>query len=434
MKNNKIFQYVVIGLFVFFIIVGAILFSTYRSADKTATNINITLWGTLPADTFNTFVSQYFNEVNLKYKVNYTAKTPASFDRDLVEAIASGAGPDAIILPTNLIMRYSNKIYPIPYAVLPELTFKQNFIQEGELYLNATGTLALPFSVDPLVMYWNRDIFNNASLTKAPLTWAEVANLVPKMTKKDQVQNILTSTVALGEFRNVTNAKDILSTLLIQTGGSIVKTNEDGTFQSTLEDDFGLKVSPASLALQFYTNFSNPVRPEYSWNRSLTNSLDAFANGDLAIYFGFASEYLTIKNKNPNLNFDVSFIPQIANAKIYNTFGNMLGFAIMKTSPNPAGVYTVLSTLTSAEAFPFWKDLLNIPSARRDILNQVDNSAVKTVFNKSAIMSKGWLDPNSLKTGEIFQNMVESYTTGRSSLDESINTASDQLDSLLNSK
>jgi multiple sugar transport system substrate-binding protein len=419
------------GAFIFFIIVGAILFSTYRSADKATTNISITMWGTLPVTDFNSFVSQYFSNNDLKYNVNYVERNPTTFDRDLVEALASGVGPDAIILPEDLIIRYTNKIYTIPYAVLPELNFKETFIQEGELYLNNNGVLALPFMVDPLVMYWNRDIFNNSSVTKPPATWSEVASLVSKMTKKDKSQNILTSTVAFGEFRNVKNAKEILSALIIQAGNPIISSDSDGTFESTLNDSFGLSTSPAELSLKFYTNFSNPAKPEYSWNRSLANSLDVFANGDLAIYFGFASEYMTIKEKNPNLNFEVAILPQVANAKVYNTFGNMLGFAIMKNSSNPAGTYTVLSTLTSAEAFPFWTSIFNLPSARRDILGQVEKSAVKTIFNKSAIMSKGWLDPNNSSTNTIFQEMIESYTTGREEIEGVITTASDRLDNLL---
>ena len=434
MKNSKLFQYVFIGCFVFFIIVGAILFSTYKSSNTSVTNINITMWGTIPADSFTTFVSHYFSQANLKYTVNYVQKDPSTFDQSLVEALASGVGPDAIILPEDLIVRYSNKIYPIPYAVLPELTFKQTFIQEGEMYLNGTGALALPLAVDPLVMYWNRDTFNKAGVTKPPVTWAQIAGLVPKMTSLDQSANVLSSTVALGEYRNVTDAEEILSALLMQAGSPIVTVNSDGSLQSALKEDYGLKTSPAIAALQFYTNFSNPSQPQYSWNRSLVSSRDAFANGDLAIYFGLASEYTAIQNKNPNLNFDVALLPQVANAKVYSTFGHMLGLAIMKNSANPAGTYTVLSALASAEAVPYWSDLLNIPSARRDILSQAQKSAVKTVFNQSAIMSKAWLDPNSANTNQIFQNMVESYTTGRSGIEEAIGTASDQLDSLLSGK
>lgn len=434
MKNTKLFQYVVIGAFVFFIIVGAILFSTYRSNSSTTLQINITMWGTLPGDNFSTFISRYFNDNKIKYTVNYVERDPATFDKDLVEALASGTGPDAIILPTDLIVHFSNKIYPIPYANLSEQNFKNTFIQEGELYLGPDGVLALPFTLDPLVMYWNRDIFNNVGVTKPPTTWTEIASLVSKMTTKDQSNNILGSTVALGEFRNVVNAKEILSALMIQAGSPIVRLNSDGLFESTLKDSFGLNTSPAVLALEYFTNFSNPVKPQYSWNRSLTNSLDVFANGDLAIYFGFASEFVKIREKNPNLNFDVSVLPQISGAKVYSTYGKMLGMAIMKNSLDPAGTFTVLTTLTSNTAVPYWKDIFNLPSARRDVVSLPETSAVKAVFNQSAIVSKGWYDPNSLGTSMVFQNMVESYTTGRVSLDGVVSTASDQLDNLINSK
>ncbi len=430
MKNTKTFQYVVIGIFVFFIIVGAILFATYRSSQSAANSISINMWGTLSADAFSSFTTQYFSDQDLKYTVNYTQRDPSTFDRDLVEALASGSGPDAIILPESLIYRYFNRIYPIPYTLLPELTFKQTYVQEGEMFLTANGILALPFSINPMVMYWNRDIFNNVALTKPPTNWADFITLAPKVVKKDEAQNITRSFTALGEYRNVNNAKGILSTLFLQTGNPIIyfKYN-DSTFSSVLDQG---ENKANNLALQFYTNFSNPTRPEYSWNRSWPNSLDAFTNGDLAIYFGFASELPDIKSKNPNLNFDVSIMPQAKDPKaVYSTFGNMLGLAIMKNSSNPSGTYTVISALTSASAVPFWSKLFYLPSARRDILGILETNAARAVFNQSAIISRGWYDPKSADSNTVFQEMIESYTTGRDTLDGALNVASDRLENLL---
>jgi ABC-type glycerol-3-phosphate transport system substrate-binding protein len=192
-----------------------------------------------------------------------------------------------------------------------------------------------------------------------------------------------------------------------------------------------LKELPASLALSFYAGFSNPSKAQYAWNRSLPNSQDVFTNGDLAIYFGFASEFTAIKEKNPNLNFDVALLPQISGAKTFNTFGNMLGLAILKTSADPAGAFTVLTALTGASAVPFWSKYFPLPSARRDVLGQVETNAIKTVFNQSAIMSKGWFDPNRSESSKIFQEMVESYVTGRDSLETAVNNASGRLDNLL---
>ena len=433
MKNSKIFQYIVLGIFIFFIVIGAVLFATYRSKSSSQIAANITMWGTLPAESVNNFTNTYLNNIKVKSVIKYKEIDQENFDRDLVEALAAGDGPDAIILPEDLIMRFSNKIYTIPYTVLPELTFKQTYIQEGELYMTSDGILALPFTVDPLVMYWNRDIFNNVGLTKPPVYWSEVFDINSKITKKDISKNISRSTVALGEFQNVTNAKEILAALIMQAGNPIVTRHATyNTLSSVLANSQVTKNAPASVAVEFYTNFSNPNRPEYSWNRSLPSSLDTFANGDLAIYFGFASEYLKIKDKNPNLNFDVTFLPQSQEPKaVFSTYGNMMGLAILKNSKQAAATYSLLSSLASAEAVPFWTNSFNLPSARRDILAQSEKNAAKTIFSKSAVMSRGWLDPNSSETDLIFKEMIESYTTGRSTINAAVQTASDKLNTLL---
>lgn len=432
MKNSQLFQYIFIGAFIFFIIIGLILFSTYRSSKNSQEDIQVTVWGTMSKPLFDDFVNKYFIQYGLKYRVTYIEKEILTFDQELVEALASGIGPDIILLPEDLIVRYSNKVYNIPFTVFPELNFKQAFIQGGDLYLNELGTLALPLSVDPLVMYWNQDTFNNFSIVKPPTTWAEIISLSSSMTKKDPTKNILNSTVSFGEFRNVNNAKAILSALIIQTGNPIIKRDiEKQKYVSVLSDPSDIdKVSPV-LPLEFYTNFSNPTRPEYSWNRSLPNSLDSFTNGDLAIYFGFASEFMTIKNKNPNLRYSVALLPQVQGAKVYSTFGNLTSLAIMKNSKDVAGSYSVISALSSAEAAPFFVDTFNIPSARKEVLGTIASSSVKTIFNKSAIISRGWFDPDNIKTNGIFEEIVESYTTGRQTLDKALDTASERLDSLL---
>lgn len=426
-NNSKLFQYVVIGLFIFFAIIGAILFSTYRSENQDGEKaISITMWGILPADLFEASASDFFRAVGLEYEIDYVEKSRETFDRDLIEALASGIGPDAIVLPADLIIRLDDKLYNIPYTAYPELSFKQAFVQAGELYLNKDGIIGLPILVNPLVMYWNRDVFNNLGITKEPVTWPEVTGLVPKITKKDQAKNIISSTVSFGEFRNVNYAKEILNALIIQSGNPIVSLKSDGKYSSTLDQG-----SSASLALQYFTNFSNPAKKEYSWNRAMPNDLEMFVGGDLALYFGPASEYIKIKNKNPNLNFGVASLPQTAGAKVYSTYADIYGLAIMKSSRNIGGAYSVISSLSSASAGPYWVKLFNLPSARREVLAKTETNAVKAIFNKSAIISKAWPDPNYRVTNEIFQNMVESYTTGRNNLSDSVKNASDQLNSLI---
>jgi ABC-type glycerol-3-phosphate transport system substrate-binding protein len=57
------------------------------------------------------------------------------------------------------------------------------------------------------------------------------------------------------------------------------------------------------MALNFYTDFANPVKEVYSWNNTLDNSVNAFASGKLAIMFGYSYHLETIKALSPKLNF-----------------------------------------------------------------------------------------------------------------------------------
>ena len=73
-----------------------------------------------------------------------------------------------------------------------------------------------------------------------------------------------------------------------------------------------------------------------------------FAAGDLAFYFGFASEISKIRDKNPNLNFDVTFFPQPKGASVAVTFGRMQGLAVLKSSQNSGAAFQVISAMTGS--------------------------------------------------------------------------------------
>ena len=111
---------------------------------------------------------------------------------------------------------------------MSQAQFTDSFIDEGQIFLTPNGALALPFSIDPLVMYWNQDIFASAGLAKPPQYWNDFLNIAPKITSLDAGQSVAKSAVALGEWSNVTNAKAILSSLFMQAGDPIVARNAAG--------------------------------------------------------------------------------------------------------------------------------------------------------------------------------------------------------------
>lgn len=424
------FQTILLGIFIFFIVIGVAVFATLKGSSTTE-SAPIVLWGTVSSDAFGQFLTKLNSGLEDQLKVVYIEKRPDTFDQEYIEALAKGGGPDAILLSQDLIIRHRETIVPVSYATFPERDFRDTFIAEGELYLTPFGILAFPFSVDPLVMYWNKDMFTNAGLATYPRTWTDIGALAGILTTRDVASNVRTSAVALGEFRNINHAKEILSALIIQAGNPITSYTAEGGVDNLLADRLSFATAPTESALSFYTKFSNPTDQVYSWNRALPASKTYFLSGNLATYFGFASELSDIRTKNPNLNFDVAVLPQALTGKNRATFGNMLGLAIAKSSRDPNNTLAVLAGLFNREAIAIWSESTKLPPVRRDLLLTRPQDPYLSVFYDSALISKAWLDPRPESTDTIFRDMIESVTSGKSRAGEAVSTAGIQIDNLL---
>jgi len=427
--NSSKFQLIFTGVFAAFILIGVGIFAFGGRGGGTAVS-QIVIWGTLPQVTFTTVFDKSTFSKSKDIKVTYEEKNPKTFDDELVNALASGVGPDLIFISHDSIWKNRSKLFTIPFKSFPERTFRDTFAEEGEIFLMPDGVIALPFSIDPLVMYWNRDIFTNANLPQPPQYWDEFFDLAKKLTMKDGAFNITRSTVPLGEYQNITNAKEIISSLIMQAGSPIVSLTQN-TFRSVLIDKFDAQIAPAEAAVSYFTEFSNPAKPFYTWNRSLPSSQSYFLSGDLGVYFGFSSEAPFIALKNPNLNFDITPLPQSRTGARKITFGRMQGLAIIKNSKNIAAAYTVAIELTGQNMESLFSVALKIPPARRDLLGTPRGDSFSPVFYSSALFAKAWLDPEPKQTSNIFQNIIESVTSGRSRLDAALNQANQELGNLL---
>ena len=417
------FQLIVTGLCAIFLVGGVAAFATFR-ANQNAQAPEITLWGSLDTSDFQKILSDARITNKAQLNIRYVEKPAQNLEKDLVEALARGEGPDMILMPHDLIVRQSDKAYVIPYKSYTERLFKDSFIQGAELFLAPDGVLGLPFSVDPLVMYWNRDIFLAAGLPKAPKLWGEFFFFVPKLTKKDASGNITQSVIALGDFRNVKNAKEILVALTTQAGDPIIVRKADGSFDSVFGSRQNSMLVPAEEALRFFTEFSNPSKSSYSWNRSLTDALTAFVGGKLAVYFGFASELETIREKNPNLNFDVALLPQIKDAPVPKTYGALHAFVILKTSKNIPAAYTAAVTLTSSPFVSNWARTSGLPPVRTDLLLDTPTDAYKSILYSSALIAQAWFDPWPAYSLRVLSDMVDNVTSGKLRLSEGVRETS----------
>lgn len=415
------FQLIFTGAFVLLTLVGVAVFALFGGVGGKGDIGKVVVWGATDQALVDRTLQELRGGNDMLLDVVYVQKASSTYLADLVNAMASGTGPDLFLIDQDQVLPFANKIQIIPYSVVSQSTFVNSYIDEGQLFLTPQGVLALPLFVDPLVMYWNRDLLASAGVAQPPRYWSDLITLAPRLTVLDPALNIQKSAAALGEWGNIARAKAILTALFLQAGDHIVTRDGDGqpnvVFGQTPQ---GATANPAISALKFYTEFANPSKTTYSWNRSLPEAQQAFTAGDVALYFGMASDYRTLATRNPNLRFGVAPLPQIQGNSTTLTFGQLTGIAIARTAPNPAGAVLVAQALTSQAAIAVAARESKLPPVRRDVAVDTSADAAQAVFAQAALVARAWLDVDKAKTDDLFAGMIESVISGKSEVGSAV--------------
>ncbi len=410
-----------------------------------------------------------YNEILLAYRsindnvsnVNYRKYTIDSYKEDLLNALASGTGPDIFMIHNSWFPDFQDKIEPIPEYMMSEQDFRYNFVDvvaddfvlDGKMY-------GVPLSVDSLALYYNKDIFNAAGVTQPPKTWDEFDEVVKKLTNIDEFGNIDQSAAAIGTAFNVNRSTDILTAMMIQNSAEMSDpTTKRVTFAEPVQKD-GKAVVPGEQALKYYTDFASAVEPVYTWNKNQNYSIDEFFEGNAAMMINYSWHYDTIEAKNAKLNFAVADLPQVS----FDTIGEQANFAnywtfvvaknkqptqpsskdarpitnemriheawqllIAMTFPSEKGI--LLTNGLNKEAlifqtkFDFTKKYLEEtgkPAARRDLVQeQVDDVRLGS-FARGNLIAQTWWRNSAIAVDAIFAEMIDSVNTGKSSVHDAV--------------
>ena len=408
-KETSTFQLIFMGIFGAIIFIGFIaLLTTNGGSGRVGPSsvATILIWGTYPGETIDRLKAAMLEQdKNAALNFNYVEKRPETFATELAEALSQQTGPDVILIPQDMMLRQKSKIYQIPFGqnTITAGAYYGTFLNAAQVFLDHTGAWALPFAIDPLIAYWNRQHFTNEGLVVFPATWDNFDIAVQKLTKKDANLTLLRNGVGMGTWDNVNNAKNIINTLFLQQGTKLVVLNRDNYFEVIS----GVNDAVINNTLSYYTNFANPTKPEYSWNRTMGNDLQYFTSGRSSIYFGLASELPNVSQTNPNLNFFVATVPQQRDAEIKSTFANVYGFALMKLSPNLSDSFRQITVLTSAEAVKILTGLSNLPPIRRDVAQDAPDQNYMEIFYQSAVISDTWPDPDNIATDAAYKSAID---------------------------
>ncbi|MBU1091852.1 extracellular solute-binding protein [Patescibacteria group bacterium] len=428
MNNLSSFQVVFTGIIMGLVVLALLVFAGIIpgfSSIRGTNPVSLTMWGFLPEENFTETIGLVNGYNEETFKLSYVEKSKETYKEGLLDALASGAGPDIFMLTPDMVLEYRQKAYLIPFDIFSERSFKDAFIDVADIFLwkvedMDSGIVAVPFLIDPVVMYWNKDIFNSIGLARAPKFWDEFQSYSISLTEKNVSGNITRSGAAMGEYSNIRNAKDIFSMLVLQSGNKMID-------PSNLDVVFGEKgdlvVEPVNSALSFFTSFSNPSKVSYSWNRALPDSRDFFSGGKLAVYFGYASEYKDIVKQNPHLNFDIAVVPQTRDSSIQATFGNVYAWATSKNSLYIGPAISAAFSFMGDDIMEGLNQGVFLPPVKRNLIDKGTKEPLLSVFYKSAVQARSWLEPDSESVSSIFKDMIESVVYGRKNISQAVSDA-----------
>ncbi len=431
----SLFQGILLGVFGLGALIGLVVFATYSSTGSSATAVGtVVIWGTLPADAMrNTLVEATRSDATMK-GVSYVQKSQATFESDLISAIATGSGPDLVVISQEQLLPLNKVIQEIPAATLPVATYTATFASEGALFLapDGSGTYGVPFLLDPLILYANRAILGSAGIAQTPSTWEALTGLVPKIASLTTTGQVVKGLIPLGTYSNIRNARGILSALFLQTGTPLSLMSGNGLRTANLGTTASVSgVSAGQAVLRFYTQFADPSKVSYTWNASLPDSQTAFINGDMALYIGYASEANFLRQANPNLDFEAAQLPQPATATTKTTYGVLYAFAIPRGALNPSGAYTAAATLTGSANQQIAASATGLAPVLRSLLGATPSEPVAATAYASAIYAKGWLSPAAADTDSVFSAMISNVISGRFTLPVALGAAERALTALL---
>ncbi len=299
--NTKKILSLVIGIVIIAaILILAVIFILTQFRSKTPKEVTLAYWGIWEdTNSFNE-IAQEFTRQNPNIKIKYEKqdiKALGKYVDRLAARMGNNTGPDIFRYHNSWVPQLLPLLLPIPSDIVSATELESKFYPVVEDDLKIKGAYwGIPIHFDTLALFANNQIFSAAGAANFPTTWDDLTSVARQLTVKDGEGKIITAGVALGTFDNIAHSSDIISLLLLQNGANIKDLN-------------GPARQSAFDALSFYTSFATDN--SRVWDGTLENSKLAFANGRVALYFGYSWDIPEIKALNPNLEFSVLAVPHL---------------------------------------------------------------------------------------------------------------------------
>lgn len=362
------------------VLLGIIIFAIkqfFFSAPKVE-ETTLSFWGFEEQPVVDPVIRE-FETANPNVKISYAKQSQADYRERLVNSLAKNAGPDLFYFHNSWIPMLSSYLSPAPQEVMTGESFSNTFYPVAVSDLAPQGTpLGVPLETDGLGLYINETIFNNSGKL-VPNNWNDLQGVAFELTTKDETERITQSGVALGQTSNVDHWQDILSLMLLQNKADMA--NPGGAL--------------AGDPLLYFASFSREFK---TWDETLPSSTEAFAKGQVAMYFGPAWRANQIKQQNPNLVFRIAPVPQLP-----------------KNTPNDPDI-----TLASYQAVGVWTKSKNTQAAWKFLEFMTQKGSLEKLYAGASVRGYGRPYPRrDMATLQEFDAVLGAYirqaTSARSS-------------------
>lgn len=395
---------------------------------------HLEIWGVFDEpDVFQGLITDYQKQ-NKHISIEYKKKSYAEYDQELINALAAGKGPDIWLIHNTWLARYRDKIKEMPIEILPFTVFRNTFVEVVEKDFTEDGKIyALPLYVDTLALFYNKDYLNSAGISLPPETWEELMEDLDKLVKRNQWGGIDRAGAAIGTAENINRSTDILALLMLQNGTKMMSDDKkSATFNQSIYLE-GESYYPGQDALRFYTEFSNPSKRVYTWNRQMPYSVDAFVEGKTAMMFNYSHHIPTIKEKASYLNFGIAPMPQIKGRDFDINYANYWGFAVSNKSKTDVvkEAWKFIFWLTQKENAKKYLEKAKRPTALKELVDWQKDDLELGVFARQGLTARSWYQIDSSAIETILADAIESVVLGRATVPQAIETVVDQINNLM---
>lgn len=318
------------------VIVGGVFLAGKLQSNSKPKDVTLKYWGLWDDVTVMQPIIADFERTHPHIKVQYEKqdiKGLGQYVDRLATRINNGQGPDIVRFHSSWTQQLKNYLLPFPQPLVTETKIETDYYKTVGRDMKINGAYyGIPLGIDTLAMFVNTQALESKGLA-IPQDWNDIyIKYATELVVKDQNGKIVTPSISLGTYDNISHAPDIVALLLLQNGAD-------------LKDLSGSSKESAYDALKFYAAFASGEKAV--WDATLDNSTLAFSKGNLPLYFGYSWDIFTIKGLNPSLQFQVVKVPKLAGRN--NTVASYWAEGVTSKTKNSKEAFEFIEYLSKPE-------------------------------------------------------------------------------------